>query len=962
QISVQKKAWVSVLELDIQSQQSIKKPAEQWFALLGGPAIRDGVTELNRVGRCLEWLYPDELDRVICRDWEVAELTRLLTASDKRPVMLMGPRLVGKTAIIHEFVYQRAEKKRSQYTSQQNVWLLSPSRLISGMSYVGQWENRLLAIIEAAKERKHILYFDDLLGLFQAGITRDSTLSVAHVLKPYIEKREFRMLAEITPEAWRVFQERDRGFADLFHIIPIREPGENEILRMLISLARRLEYQHRCSFDLDVLPTIIDIHRRYVRDAAFPGKAAAFLNKLAVKYRYGKISRANVLTEFQAKSGLSVSFLDRSAKLERKEVLDALAKEVIGQDAALQATADLVCIAKARLNDPDRPLASLFFLGPTGVGKTQCAKSLAAYLFGDAERILRFDMNEFISPTAVARLVGTFDNPEGLLTSAVRRQPFSVVLLDEIEKAYRDVFDLLLQVMGDGRLTDALGRTVDFTNTILIMTSNLGVKEANTRLGFQQDEVQQAHLYLQAAEKFFRPEFFNRLDRIIPFERLHREEIQKIANRLIHDIFAREGLLRRRCILQVDSEAMQRIIEQGYHPQLGARAMKRAIERQLTQPVAIRLAAMTPETPTVISLYPSVEGIGVHVEGLSEAKLEKRVWHTASTIDSKLLLTQVESAIIAVEERAMRLRPVGAINPAALTAEHYCYFVIQEQLRRVRSISQRLSERLAKPKRAAVPASLAFRTKARSITARQLKNGRERNERVLWNEIIAAQDIHAYLTELAADDANYQDEWEAQLSNLMRELTLLQTLAASGKTTTTKQVLIYVHTLNEIRQAEREMLVGRYQQLFGSQLILETTVINEGAETLGKSADLLLVKGLHALPLVRIEEGTHLFFIAHDNFVPVQVNVLPLDDQEDPLTRLKTYLEARRHGRQQPAYGKTVIEEQPLRLLPVIRIYDQQGITLDLRSGIITTRLPSVGDMRTFLLAALPMDGDIRTN
>src|SRR5262249_42203018 len=161
-------------------------------------------------------------------------------------------------------------------------------------------------------------------------------------------------------------------------------------------------------------------------------------------------------------SGLSVSFLDPRVKLERPSVIEALGREVIGQDAALQAAADVVCTAKARLNDPGRPLASFLFLGPTGVGKTQCAKSLAAYLFGDAERILRFDMNEFVSPSATARLVGTFHQPEGLLTSAVRRQPFAVVLLDEIEKAHPDVFDLLLQVMGEGRLTDALGRTVDF--------------------------------------------------------------------------------------------------------------------------------------------------------------------------------------------------------------------------------------------------------------------------------------------------------------------------------------------------------------------------------------------------------------------------------------------------------------------------------------------------------------------
>jgi ATP-dependent Clp protease ATP-binding subunit ClpA len=548
ELSVQGGAWVTTLELDMHPPMTFTQTDGSRFAVLGGAQPLSGAAELRAVGRCLDWLYPDDLDRAIRREPELADLTRFLKGSERRPVLLVGPRSVGKTALVHEYVYRRVSKKRSQYSEKKNVWLLSPQRLISGMIYVGQWENRLLAILDRAREQDHVLYFDDLLGLFYAGVTRDSNLSAADVIKPHLEKREFRMLGEITPEAFRILQERDRGFADRFQVVHVHEPDERNTLQILMSFTRELERSHRCRFDFDVLTEVIGIHRRYVRDEAFPGKAAHFLRRLATKHRNNNISRDSALDEFHAKSGLSLSFLNDRAKLERGEVIEALSREVVGQAAALAAAVDVVCVAKARLNDTSRPLGSFLFLGPTGVGKTQAAKSLASYLFGNAEKILRFDMNEYVSPASVARLVGTFDQPEGLLTSAVRRQPFSVVLFDEIEKADREVFDLLLQVMGDGRLTDALGYTADFTNTILILTSNLGVREASSNLGFRESHSREGSIYHRAAERFFKPEFFNRLDRIVPFERLRRKDVQSIARNLIQDVFAREGLLRRRVI------------------------------------------------------------------------------------------------------------------------------------------------------------------------------------------------------------------------------------------------------------------------------------------------------------------------------------------------------------------------------------------------------------------------------
>ena len=300
EVSVQGKAWVTTLELDMHPPMAVSHPIDSRFAMIGGEAPLNGAAELRAVGRCLDWQYPDDLDRVIRRERELADLTRFLDSEDCRPVLLIGPRMVGKTALIHEYVYQRVAKRRSHLSEKKNVWLLSPQRLISGMIYVGQWENRLLAILDRAKEQDHILYFDDVLGLFHAGITRDSSLSAADVIKPYIEKREFRMLAEMTPDAFHVFQERDRGFADMFQVVRVTEPNEDDTLRILMSVNRDLERLHRCQFDFDVLATVTDIHRRYVRDAAFPGKAALFLRRLALKYRGGKVTREGVLDDFHA--------------------------------------------------------------------------------------------------------------------------------------------------------------------------------------------------------------------------------------------------------------------------------------------------------------------------------------------------------------------------------------------------------------------------------------------------------------------------------------------------------------------------------------------------------------------------------------------------------------------------------------------------------------------------------------
>ncbi len=569
----------------------------------------DGGEELERVGRCLDRLYPNRLQRALMRDDLVSQLLALFTgkADSMRPVLLVGPSQVGKTALIHEFVFRRCEDKVSKRGP---VWLLNPQRLISGMSHVGEWEGRFLAIMKHARDRKLVVYFDDLLGLFQAGKTQHSVLNAGTLLKAQLEEAPLQVLAECTPEAWRKLKEIDRSLADLFHVIPVREPSEGDTLRILIRYLHQLESERDCRFTPEVLPKVVQLQRRYARARSFPGKGAEFLQQLAASLstRGTPITGDDALAHFQSKTGLTSLFLDESTAFDRSELKAFFDERIVGQELAVDAMVDAVALSKAQLNDPTRPLASLLFLGPTGVGKTECAKALAEMAFGSSERMLRLDMNEFVGYDATLRLIGGHGTGQGVLTSAIRRQPYTVLLLDEVEKAHPDVFDLLLQVLGEGRLTDFHGQTADFTNAIVILTSNLGARQSRVPLGFSSGDHDATVVYVEAAEKFFRPEFFNRLDRVVPFHELSRKHIEGMVERLARAALARFGFRQRKLMLEVDPDVYAYLTDHGFDPQYGARALRRAIEDHLIQPLASILASATRHGVSTVRVVLGREG------------------------------------------------------------------------------------------------------------------------------------------------------------------------------------------------------------------------------------------------------------------------------------------------------------------------------------------------------------------
>src|SRR5690349_11382303 len=531
-------------------QAEIRTP-KQVMASLGQKKEKKSTLEQTAVNLTTQKLSPAfEVDHV------VESLAEALVGPAASSVLLVGKGGVGKTAIVHEFVRRRGRFGLGATP----FWSTSGARLVAGMTGYGMWQERCDALWQDAEKTNAIVHFGNLVELVDTGKSEHNTQGLASFFRQRFARRQALAILECTPEQLSVVEREDPGTLKVFHQLIVEEPAPEAGRKILHRFAdefraetavtkkkqRRQAIQVRhtqiAEPGLDVLDRL---HRRFAGYSAYPSRPLRFLRGLLQSHatESTQIGTDEVITAFAAETGLPLFLLDDHVLFDTEHTAQWFEKRVIGQSAAVRLVVELLATVKAGLTRPRRPIASLLFAGPTGVGKTEMAKSLARFFFGDESRMARFDMSEYADALAVTQLVGGITGNEGTLTARIREQPFSVVLFDEFEKAHHSFFDLLLQTLGDGRLTDGRGRVADFTNSIVVMTSNLGAaKFRRPRAGFDQslsdrnqclsdsDRAAQKH-FTRAVRDFLRPEIFNRIDHIVPFIPLDRKTVEQIAER-----------------------------------------------------------------------------------------------------------------------------------------------------------------------------------------------------------------------------------------------------------------------------------------------------------------------------------------------------------------------------------------------------------------------------------------------
>ncbi len=593
-------------------------------------------------------------DPVIGRSDEIEQVIEILLRRTKNNPVLVGEAGVGKTAIVEGLAQRIADGEVPELLLGRRVVALDLAGMLAGTRYRGDFEERLTTLLDeiAAAEGETIVFVDELHTIVGAGGS-EGAMDAGNILKPKLARGELHMVGATTLDEYRKNIEKDPALERRFQPVTVAEPGVEDAVRILAGLRPVYEEHHGVEYTEEAVRAAVELSKRYMTDRLLPDKAIDLIDQAGARKRLaavdtdalsreiarltGEKDAAVAAEEYEdagalrdrigalekrlasapsgdaAESGRTVTEEDiaemiaratgipaqRMTERERDRLVrleDELHARVIGQDDAVRAIARAVRRSRAGMSDPDRPVGSFLFLGPTGVGKTELAKTLAVTLFGDADRMIRLDMSEFGERHTASRLVGSPPGyvgygEAGQLTEKVRRNPYSVILLDEIEKAHPDVFNVLLQVLDDGRLTDGQGRTVDFTNTVLIMTSNLGSEFISSRsggLGFgagegADDEQVQARVMGRLRESF-RPEFLNRIDEVVVFRKLAAEQLHRITDKLLED--SRDRLAAREIGIRFSEEVVGWLAERGHQPEFGARPLRRTIQREIDDRVA----------------------------------------------------------------------------------------------------------------------------------------------------------------------------------------------------------------------------------------------------------------------------------------------------------------------------------------------------------------------------------------
>lgn len=605
-----------------------------------------------------------KLDPVIGRAGEIERVMQILSRRQKNNPLLIGEPGVGKTAIAEGLAQLIVADQVPDIIRNMRIVTLDVSALVAGSKYRGEFEERLKKCVKEVEQAGDIILFiDELHTLIGAGAAEGS-IDAAAILKPPLSRGEIQIIGATTLDEYRKHLEKDSAFERRFQTVMVKEPSEEQAVRILEGLRDRYEAHHHVHFTDDALRAAVSLSDRYIQDRFLPDKAIDVLDEAGARMRIRNMvlpeevqkiadelrnvrtqkddaiakqdfKRADILHEKEVElvakrdearkaweeknsntinevavedvadvvsmtTGVPVSNLTEAETEKLLRMEQVLHERVIGQDEAVTALSKAIRRSRSGLKDPKRPGGSFIFLGPSGVGKTELSKALAEFLFNSEDALISFDMSEYMEKHSVSRLVGSppgyvgYDEG-GQLTTAVRQRPYSVVLFDEIEKAHPDVFNILLQILEEGRLTDSQGRVVDFRNTVIIMTSNVGAREitATTPLGFTSsanggmDDKEMKQRVMGEVKKLFRPEFLNRIDEIIVFKSLTEEEIVKIVDLMIADLH--ERLIEQNMSINLTPEASRFVAKEGTDLSFGARPLRRAIQRLIEDPLSEQL-------------------------------------------------------------------------------------------------------------------------------------------------------------------------------------------------------------------------------------------------------------------------------------------------------------------------------------------------------------------------------------
>lgn len=618
-----------------------------------------------------------KLDPVIGRAAEIKRVMQVLSRRQKNNPLLIGEPGVGKTAVVEGLAQLIVADQVPDIISGKRVITLDVSALVAGSKYRGEFEERLKKVIkEVVKDGNIILFIDEMHTIIGAG-SAEGSIDAAAILKPPLSRGELQVIGATTTEEYRKHLEKDSALARRFQTVNVKEPSEEQALRILDGLRDRYEAHHHVRYSDEALQAAVSMSSRYIQDRFLPDKAIDVLDEAGARMRIRNRTLPDEIRKFDdelrrvrldKEEAASAQEFERAAQLRDEEkqleeqraeaekrfseesdkelaniteveIADVVSmstgvpvsnlteaeadkllrmegvlhERIIGQEEAVTALSKAIRRSRSGLKDPKRPSGSFIFLGPSGVGKTELSKALAEFLFGTEDALITYDMSEYMEKHSVSRLVGSppgyvgFDEG-GQLTKAVRQRPYSVVLFDEIEKAHPDVFNILLQILEEGRLTDSQGRSVDFRNTVIIMTSNVGARQiAETApLGFTPDsqkglsDKEIKSRVMSEMKKLFRPEFLNRLDEIIVFKSLTEEQIAQIVDLMVADL--RDRLIAMDMTINLTPEARALVAKEGTDTTMGARPLRRAIQRLLEDPISEQLLAGTWHAGSVIDV------------------------------------------------------------------------------------------------------------------------------------------------------------------------------------------------------------------------------------------------------------------------------------------------------------------------------------------------------------------------